>query len=344
MPVTIYDIAKRAGVSIATVSRVLNGSNRVSDRTKSNVLEVASALGYQPHVSARSLARRKSSIVSAVIPMLTNYFFVEILRGLQDRMAESEYDLLVFACRTMEEVDVQLERALQRGQSAGILVFSSPMSPERADRLRASRQNVVLVDCFHEGLDAVTTDNVFGGELATQHLIACGCRRIAMIMANPESVPARDRHTGYVKAMQEAGLPVEPHLVATSKEVLHHGYTEQEGYVAMQSLLKDECYPDGVFATSDIQAIGALRAIREASLEVPRDIRVVGFDDILISRHVGLSTVRQPMYEMGVMAADRLIARIETREQPRGQTELSPRLVVRRTTESPENIRAEVAG
>ncbi|MBO6574232.1 MAG: LacI family DNA-binding transcriptional regulator [Rhodothermales bacterium] len=332
---TIYDIASRAGVSIATVSRVFNGSPRVSDRTKRNVLAVAEDLGYSPHATARSLARRRSSVVAAVIPMLTNYFFVEILRGLQDRMAQSEYDLLVFAARTLDEVDMQMDRALQRGQSAGILVFSSPMPEARVKRLQRSGRSIVLVDCFHADMDAVSINNEHGGRLATEHLITCGCKRVGLIMANPESEPARDRHTGYLHALAEAGIDVDPSLIETSNEPVLHGYSEQSGYQAMRSLLNRPQPPDGVFATSDIQAIGALRALREAGRSVPSDTRLVGFDDILISRHVGLTTVRQPMYEMGVIAAERLIARIENPDQVQAQTVLSPRLVVRQTTEVP---------
>ncbi|MFT5144698.1 MAG: LacI family transcriptional regulator [Rhodothermales bacterium] len=332
VPVTIYDIANRAGVSIATVSRVFNESPRVSAKTRASVLEIATQLGYRPHATARSLALRKSSIVSAVIPMLTNYFFVEILRGLQDRMAQSEYDLLVFAARTLDEVDVQMDRALQRGQSAGVLVFSSPMDETRVARLKQSGQTVVLVDCMHEGMDGVTTNNVHGGNLATRHLIDSGCKHIGLLMANRSSVPARDRRVGYEQALAADGRCSES-LVVVSTDTDQDGYTEKAGHAAMQELLASKQPLDGIFATSDVQAIGALQAIREAGLRVPQDIRVVGFDDILLSRHVGLTTVRQPMYEMGVIAAERLISRIEMPTETQAQTVLTPKLVVRRTTD-----------
>ncbi len=344
MPVTIYDIANKAGVSIATVSRVFNGSTRVSANTRSNVLKVAADLGYQPHATARSLARRKSSIVSAVIPMLTNYFFVEILRGLQDTLARTEYDLLVFSARTLDEVDGQMDRALQRGQAAGIFVFSSPMTGERVTKLSAFNEALVLVDCFHPGLDSVTTNNLEGGEVATRHLLETGCERLALIMANPESVPARDRRDGFERALASAGREFDPSHVVTSTDEDHHGYNEQSGYDAMRKLLAGKVCPDGVVATSDVQAIGALRAIREAGLSAPEDIRVVGYDDILIARHVGLTTIRQPMYEMGVMAAERLLSQIEVPTQTRAQTVLSPCLVVRRTTSNDVGSGEEPSG
>ncbi len=334
MAVTIYDIASKAGVSIATVSRVFNDNPRVSAATRTNVRAIAESLGYQPHASAQSLARRRSSVVSAVIPMLTNYFFVEILRGLQDRMAESEFDLLVFSARTMQEVDVQMDRALQPGRSAGVLVFSSPMNKARLEKLSNSGQAVVLVDCFHETLDAVTTNNEHGGFLATEHLIDCGCLRIALIMANEDSVPAHDRRRGYERALTKEARRVDPSLIVHGENGVDDGYTEEAGYQAMSKLLALDERPDGIFATSDIQALGVLTAVREAGLSVPEDIRVVGFDDILLSRHIGLTTIRQPMYEMGTIAADRLISRIESPTDTQAQTVLSPRLVVRATSES----------
>jgi LacI family transcriptional regulator, galactose operon repressor len=335
MAVTIYDIASKAGVSIATVSRVFNNSPRVSPTTRANVRAIAESLGYQPHASARSLARRRSNVVSAVIPMLTNYFFVEILSGLQDRMAESEFDLLVFSARTMQDVDVQMDRALQPGRSAGVLVFSSPMNDERVAKLLGSGQRVVLVDCFHEDLDGVATNNEHGGYLATEHLIECGSSRIALIMASQGSVPASDRRRGYERALAPEGYVP---MILESDDPLHDGYTEQAGHAAMQKLLALDERPDGVFATSDVQAVGAMSAIREAGLSVPEDIRVVGFDDIVLSRHIGLTTIRQPMHEMGTIAADRLISRIERPTDTQAQTVLSPRLVVRETTQSAASV------
>ncbi len=332
---TIYDIAREAGVSIATVSRVVNGHDCVAPATREQVLSVAMRLGYQPHASARSLARRRASVIAAVIPMLTNYFFIEVLRGVQDRMAESDFDLLVFSAPTLEEVEIQLDRALAKGRSAGVLLFSSPMDAERAAQIRASGQPVTLVDEAYEGFDAVYTDNLQGGYLATAHLAETGARRIALIMARPESVPARERQTGYVKALERHGLEPDPDLVVVSEDPAYHGYSEQGGYDAMKKLLHAGTAPDAVFATSDVQAVGAMRALNEAGLRAPEDVRLVGFDDIMISRHLGLTTVRQPMYEMGRLGAEKLFARIDDPEHEVSRTVLSPRLVVRHSSEVP---------
>jgi len=339
--VTIYDIAARARVSIATVSRVLNDHARVSEATRARVMAVAEELGYQPHVSAQSLARRKTHVVSAVIPMMTNYFFVEVLRGLQDRLAESEYDLLVYASNTLEDVDTQLDRALHRGRSAGVLLFSMPITEDRVQRLKRSRLPVILLDCMHAEFDSVSVDNEMGGFLATRHFIDQGRRRIGMVMAS-KGAPALERRRGYERALGEARLPLDESLIAMSIEVEEHGYTEQAGYDTMQGLLQRPERPDAVFATSDVQALGAMRALKERGFKVPGDVAVVGFDDIVISKYVGLSTLRQPMRQMGEVAVDHFLNRLQHPEGSVSHTVFSPSLIVRTTSGAPPNGHASL--
>ena len=273
--------------------------------------------------------------MSAVIPMMTTLFFTEVLRGLQDRMARSEFDLLVFSARTLEEVAPQLQRALHRGRSAGVLLFSAPVVNRVREQLSKSEQAIVLVDSFHPDFDSISTDNRRGGEIATRYLADLGCQRIAMIMANPESRPAVDRRAGYEVALGRAGLRLDENLIVSSRNPLHHGYSEASG-LAMETLLSRDTPPEGVFVTSDIQALGVLRAIQKARFRVPDDIRVIGFDDIIISKYVGLTTLRQPMYEMGVAAIEKLLARIEDPERSTTHTVFSPTLIKRRTTEGIE--------
>lgn len=332
--ITIYDIAEQAQVSIATVSRVFNDHPRVSPATRQRVLEVAETLGYQPNASAQSLARRRTNLICAVIPMMTNYFFVEVLRGLQDRLAESEFDLMVYSARTLEEVDDQLERALHRGKAAGVMLFSTPLTSVRVTSLQQSEQPLVLVDSFHPDFDSVSIDNKQGGYLATRHLIDQGFERIGLLMANPASVPASERRMGYERALCEAGMPILPELIEQSDDLDDHGYTETAGYEHMQRLLEAHRRPKAVFVTSDIQALGALRAVREVGLHTPDDIALIGFDDIMVSRYIGLSTLRQPMYEMGKLAVDKLLMRIDAPNHPTAHTVFSPRLVARQTTAS----------
>ncbi|MEM1094970.1 MAG: LacI family DNA-binding transcriptional regulator [Bacteroidota bacterium] len=344
MPITIYDIASEAGVSIATVSRVFNNHPRVSDSTRARILELADTMGYMPHVSARSLAQQTTNLISAVIPMLSNYFFMEVIRGLQDRLAESDYDLLVYSAHGIEDVDAQLERALQRGRSAGVMLFSTPLLPEHTKRLKRRNHPVVLVDSFHPEFDSVSVDNVLGGSVATEHLIAQGATRIGLISGNAQSVPARDRRTGYEAALRRANLDIDPRLIAVSHDADEHGYNEREGYALVERLLKSGAEMDAVFVASDIQALGVLRALHDHNVGCPEDIKVVGFDDIKISEYVGLSTMRQPMYEMGRLAVEKILHRIGQPDHPTSHTLFAPKLVARDTSSGNVGTASRVNG
>jgi LacI family transcriptional regulator len=319
-------------VSIATVSRVFNESPRVSEKTRIRVLEVARALHYQPHVSARSLANKRSDLVLAVIPMLTNYFYMEVVRGVQDSLADSDLDLLVYTAQAPEQVDGQLKRAMQRGRAEGILLFSTPLNESRARRIKQGGQPVVLVDSQHPAFDSISIDNKSGAEAATEHLISNGRKRIGLITGNQASIPARVRRAGYEAALQKAGLAVDPSIILVSEATHQHGYTEKVGFASMNRLLHMSEPVDAVFVASDIQALGVLRALREAGRQVPGDIAVVGFDDIQISAYVGLSTLRQPMYEMGRKAIELLLRRIEDPTLPIEHLEFEPTLIVRETS------------
>ena len=331
MAITIYDIARSAKVSIATVSRVFNNSPRVSPDTRERVLQIAKGLNYQPHVSAQSLARQNSHLITAVIPVLANYFYMEIIRGMQDAVAESEYDLLVYAAPKPELVGGQLDRAAQKGRSEGLLIVSTPLTENWAKRLKSAKRPVVLVDALHPDFDSISVDNRKGGYMATRHLIEQGFERIAHITISPEPPPAAERRRGYEEALKEAGRKIErSQIVASEKKPF--GFVEESGYEAMLTLLSRKPRPDAVFVASDIQSLGALRALREKGLRAPEDIALVGFDDIQVSQYIGLSTLRQPTYEMGKLAVQKLLQRIKQAEHPTTNTVFSPSLVVRATS------------
>ena len=331
---TIYDIARQANVSIATVSRVLNNSPRVSERTRARVVDIAESLGYQPNHSARSLARQVVPLVSAVIPMMTSYFYLEVLQGVQDRVAKSDYDLIVYSAPSMEGIDTQLKTSLQRGRASGMLLFSTMLTPERVKLLEESSQPVALVDRHHPYFDSVSLDNQKGGYLATRHLLERGRRKIGLLQAHPDSKPGSERRTGYEKALTEAGIPVEEDRIIFHDDKQFHGYTEEAGYQGVRTLLENKVAFDALFATSDIQALGAMRALREQGIGIPDDVAVIGFDDVMISRFVGLSTLAQPMYKMGQVALDLLLQRLSDENKPVEHMQFEPQLVVRESTTS----------
>lgn len=338
MAVTIYDIADGARVSIATVSRVFNEHPRVSDATRRRVFRVAEQLGYEPHASAQSLARQNTKVISAVVPMMTSFFFMEVLRGLQDRLDESDYDLLVYASRTLDKVDGQLGRAVQRGRADGLLLVSTPLTPDRARRLASSHQPVVLVDSFHSDFDSVSVDNRKGGAEAVRHLIERGHERIGLILPSEESVPAAERRAGYEDALRDAAFPIDEDLiVSASWDPDEHGYTRFAGYRAMQELLarfagQASSRPTAVFVAADVMALGAARALRDGGETGPNAPELVGFDDIASSAYAGLTTLRQPMYEMGKLAIEMLFRRLRDPATPPSHTVFAPQLVVREST------------
>ena len=332
MGVTIYDIAEQSGVSIATVSRVFNDNPRVSEVTRATVLEVAARLGYQPHVSARSLARRQTETVSAIVPMLTNYFYAEGLKGLQDRMNQTTFDLLVYSAPTLDEIEGQVEKALHRGRSAGVLLFSAPVEGELEKRLEASDLPVVLVDCYHANFDSISTDNRRGGEIAADYFLSRGAKAPAVLMANPHSVPASDRLDGFRSRMTAAGHPLPDSHIQVSSTDYHDGFNEEAGFQGMMALLESGCQTDAVFATSDVQAIGALEALRRSGVSVPDEMQVVGFDDLPIARYVGLTTLRQSMHEMGSRAFELLLDRMTKPAGAVTHTVFAPTLIKRQTT------------
>lgn len=332
MGITIYDIAEEAGVSIATVSRVFNDNPRVSESTRATVLEVAERLGYQPHVSARSLARRQTETISAVIPMLSNYFYAEVLKGLQDRMADTPFDLLVFSAPTLDEIEGQLEKALHRGRSAGVMLFSAPVKGGLERQLERSDLPVVLVDCYHPAFDSISTDNRRGGEIAADYFLSTDMKCPAVLMANPHSIPASQRLEGFRSRMAHSGITLAEDHVIVSSTGYHDGFNERAGYEGMVTLLKTDSPPDAVFATSDVQAIGAMDALRQSGVEVPDQVQVVGFDDLPIARYLGLTTLRQPMHEMGARAFELLMERMANPDSTVAHTVFAPTLIRRQTT------------
>jgi len=326
VPPTIYDIADRADVSTATVSRVFNDQSGVAAETREKVLEAAQALDYQPHASAQSLARQRTKLIAVVVPVLAQYFYMGVLRGVQDALASSEFDLLVYAPSHPGEIKQQLKRATQRGRSDGLLFLSAKVTPDIADHLRSTSQQVVLVDTEHADFESISLDNEEGGYKATRHLVDSGYQDVAHITADrPEPPPARMRRKGYERALAEAGQS--PIVARGEKEPF--AFDKKGGYRAMKELLQREPVPQAVFASSDMQAIGARKALEEQGRSVPKDVAIVGFDDIDISGYVGLTTIRQPLRDFGKLAIEKLVGRIGDPERRVSSTVFAPELVIR---------------
>jgi LacI family transcriptional regulator len=329
MSATIYDIAEKADVSTATVSRVFNDKSEVAPATESRVLEVARQLDYQPHASAQSLARDETKLIAAVVPVLANPFYMGVLRGMQEALSTAEYDLLVYTPSQPENVAEQVRRASQRGRSDGLIFLSSSVTLEIEEILGASDQEVVLVDTTHPEFESIALDNEKGGYEATRYLLDQGYRRIAHVTTeDPEPPPATDRRKGYERALREHGSQ-EP-IIARGKEE-PFAFEREGGVAAMRTLLDTDRVPDAVFAASDMLAIGCLEVLEDAGLEVPEDVALMGFDDVEISAYVGLTTLRQPIRDFGKLAVEKLTRRIDDPDRAVSSTIFAPELVPRRT-------------
>jgi DNA-binding LacI/PurR family transcriptional regulator len=327
---TIDDVAAEAGVGIATVSRVLNDSPKVSAATRARVLAAMAALDYRPNPLARGLSTGRSHSVGVVVPFFTHASAVERLRGVVVGLGRAGFDLVLFDVESAAHRSERLATLARRDRAAGLLVISLPPPPEELARLVASGVPTVLVDARGEGVPMVITDDVHGGRLATSHLVELGHRRIGFLGEPPDNpfgftaTSARER--GFRDVLADAG--VEPAWVH---------YCEHDRRAAqrtMQPLLEAPSPPTAVFASSDVQATGVLGAAGDLGMRVPEDVSVIGFDDIEISAYAGITTVRQPLFESGRLGAELLLDRLAAEREPT-TIELPLELVVRRTTGSP---------
>jgi LacI family transcriptional regulator len=333
MAVTIRDVAKAAGVSLATVSRALNGSPAVTEDTRQRIAAIAARLGYVPHEGARSLSSRRTRCIGAVLPDLHGEFFSELIRGI-DRAARVHglHLLLSSSHGDAEEAGAAL-RAM-RGRVDGLLVMSPYVDQHVLDRNLLPSMPTVLVNTAEGSgrYPSLAVDNHGGAFGMMRHLLGRGHRRIAMIAGPEDNFDARQRLAGYADALRELAP-------GTNAQVLRGDFTEESGYRAGQRLLAMSERPEAVFAANDMMAIGCLFAFTEAGLRVPEDIAVAGFDDVPIARYVTppLTTVRVRIDELGEMALERLVLAVggPVRVAPTTQV-LRTELVVRSSCARPQ--------
>ncbi len=330
-PVTMAHVALDAGVSIPTVSRVINGSAPVAPDTRLSVLRAIEHLGYHPNPMARGLSRGYSDTVLVILPHITEPSATLRLGGLIGVLRTSPYELhLVDLERPVTERVRQVGEIVLRNRPAGVVVISMSLDERDHQAFHDAGVPVVLVDSPSDEFPADTVDDVAGGEMATRHLIALGHRRIGFIGDREETtvgIPASaDRRRGYQRAMAAARLEVRPDYVRTAP----HG-TETAAELAEQMLALTEP-PSAIFAASDIQAFGVLTAARSARVRVPDQLSVIGFDDIFAASLMGLTTVRQPLEVSGRRAGLRLLQMLRHTIEEQ-MPELPPlELVVRNST------------
>jgi DNA-binding LacI/PurR family transcriptional regulator len=332
-PATIRDVAKQAGVGVGTVSRVINDSPSVREVTRQKVLQAIADLDYSPSPIARRLSLRKTLTIAVVVPFFTRPSYVERLRGIEAIIADSEYDLILFNVETPAKRDRCFRDVPRRERVDGLMIISLSPCDEDVDRFLRARVPTVLLDARHPRLSRAIADDVDGGRMATQHLIDLGHRKIGYVsdlLENPFNfVSSRDRYTGYRQALDAAGIPFRPEYHQQDR----HGRHQAREMARTLLTLPDP--PTAIFAASDTQALGVLEAAQELDLNVPRDLSVIGYDDIEIAEFLELTTMRQLLFESGQEAVRLLLDTIDSPSAEPTRSVLLPRLIVRGTTASP---------
>ncbi|GLV53571.1 LacI family transcriptional regulator [Dictyobacter sp. S3.2.2.5] len=335
MAVTLKDVALRAGVSIRTVSNVVNNYPYVTPEMRERVKKALEELQYQPNLSARYLRKGSSGIIAYAIPHLSNVYFSEIGEAILATAHERSYTVLIDSTKGRES-----ERQVLQGLTPHLIdgAILSPFASEPEDLApRAGSIPIVLLGdrIYDVPYDHVTYDNVATARMATQHLIGLGRRRIAAIGVQEsdsrETATSRLRLRGYTEALTQAGLPVDPHLIIRGISV----FSRSTGAKALRQLLALDTPLDGVFCFNDHLALGVMRAIHEAGYRVPEDIAVVGFDDIEDGRYSvpSLTTISPDKEKIGYLATTFLLGRIDgTRTGPPERVEVPCHLIVREST------------
>ena len=317
---TIYDVARTAGVGIASVSRVINDSGPVRDATRAKVLAAIRELDYRPNRAARHLAARGADRprVAVLQPFFTANFYFQVARSIARGLQAEGIDLVLYDVASRADKNRLLDRLLTERSVEGLILVSIGIGDERQVQCERLGMPVVVVDRDVPGLPCITVDNAWGAGLALQQLQRCGCRCFGLLGGPAAAQALRQREEAFLRAVPAAVM-----VRAASVEA-------EAGAVAMVELLDRAPELDGLFAVNDLLAIGALSSLREGGRRVPEEVQVIGFDDQPLMRHFGLTTVRQPIARYGDWAVRSLLARL--RGEAVASARLPLRLMERQTT------------
>ena len=322
--VTIQDVAKTAGVSVSTVSRVLNGKADVASDTQDRILSVIDDLGYMTNLAARSMRSSRKNLLGLLMPDIAYPFAIEVMKGVNRAIAESEFDLLVYTTGDVRKSgqashEQKYVSLLTNSITDGVIIVA-PVAGEFSNDAP-----IVSIDPLmsHPNYPAVHATNYRGAMDAMRYLIGLGHRRIGFITGRPGLESSNRRRKGYRQALEEAGLPVDDKLIASGD------YTTETGAKCARQLLALEKPPTAIFASNDQTAMGVYQAAEERGLHIPEDLSVVGFDNIMESKYLGLTTVDQFISEMGSVAT-RMLIRLIKEESLDSQTyQMQTQLIIR---------------
>jgi len=327
---TIFDVAKLAGVSISSVSRVLNNSTRVTENMRERVLDAISKLKYQPSAIAQGLVTKSIKSIGLIITDINNPFFTELIHGAENKTSEHGYNLLF--CNTDENVEKEANyiRVLSNNLVAGFIISATRMSDENIFELKKSNVPFVLINRYLDGIDTpcVRTNFKSGMNKAFSHLVEAGHRKILLLNGPIASQASRLREEGYINSMASFGLVYNPDLNRSCQP------TKDGGFVAINEVIDQGIEFTAAIVYNDLMAVGVLDALRFHKLRVPRDIAIVSFDDTILAKHSypPLTSVRQDSELLGRLSAELLLDIIEGKELEARDIVLNPELIVRESS------------
>jgi DNA-binding LacI/PurR family transcriptional regulator len=325
---TITDVAREAGVGLGTASRALNGTNGIAEATRMRVLAAAERLGYQRSPIARAFSRRRTGTIEIIVPTFTRFFYVQILRGISEALADTDYSILIRAIDHVEMRDRVFGACGVRGRADGALFISIAPTEELAERLSRDAFPTVLIDAEDPRFSSVSVDHAWGMAAAVRHCIRLGHQRIALVDRHQDPFATEyptARQRGYRAALAEAGLELRSDYEAIAD------FTMLDGETAATALLGLDPPPTAVLTGSDVHALGILHLARKMNLRIREELSVVGYNDIDLAAYLGLTTVRVPMRQMGYEAALMLVGEIDEPSTTRRTVRLDTELVVRET-------------
>lgn len=331
--VTIYEVAKQAGVAISTVSRVLNGSENVSKATKEKVDKAIKELHFRPQVSARKLASKEPQMLAIAVPSFTTPYFNEVLKGVKDEIKKMDLDIIMYNTGS-KDPEEGVQNFFDRGTADAVILLSIDVSDTVHELIQATQTPAVLVNSSHPSYNYFMLNDYQGGYLAGEHLVRQGFESLGMITSIVESRTSKERIRGFKDALKNYKMKIDNDLFMSGDTTKHGGFTEEAGFEAIYKFEKLGKFPDAIFCSNDTQAVGAIYALSKLGMDVPEDIAIMGYDNIKLSKYLELTTIDQKMYTIGVQATKRLAEIIEKPDDELYQTTINPVLVERGSTKN----------
>lgn len=333
---TIYDVAKKAGVSKTLVSRVINNQTGVGLESRTRIMEAMRELQYKPNTLARSLVLQRTNLVGVILDSLTEQYFFDVIRGVEDKVKENGFRVIFCSGRNDRREKETYIDFFSNGTTDGAIIYGSDLDDADLIRRRAQMDFPFVVvenEVEDANVNNVLIDNTYGSKLAVDHLLEKGCRRIMHVTGAKSTKAALRRWQGYLISMKNYGLEQYQVVLECDEFGVDAGYTAIRDFVRENGR---EALPEAIYFGADNTAIGGMMALEEEGIRIPEDIKIVGFDDDklwdLDKGHKKLTTIRQPLYEVGAKAVEILLGQIHNPDSPRQKVIMKPELIIRETT------------